>query len=329
MALFSDFTAADTTPLTGSGALAAANGLPLLQIVGTAGSVQVSSNRASPTLAEENVMVGQITPASPDYDAEVTVYVSTHGARKPGACVRVQPDGSRYALFYDHFGGPRVSFIRYNGAAATNINNFAQSWALGSSHTLRLDVSGSGSTVTVTPYIDGVAYAGVGDTEADRITATGRPGIMFLGGGGLANGEQIDDFSTSAYAGGPPSNTAPTVSIDTPDAGDLAAFGVGGATLQLTATVTDAEDDPLPAPTWSSSAPGVATISSSGLVTAVSRGAVTITAEVEDSEGVPGDPATLELSVGSWVTYTIVALVDDAPSDASNSREVFIPYTPA
>lgn len=78
-----------------------------------------------------------------------------------------------------------------------------------------------------------------------------------------------------------------------------------GATVQLTATTNDAAGNVLTGRpvTWSSGTPGVATVSSSGLVTAVAAGSATITAT---SEGKSGTAAVT-------VTVVPVATVSVAP----------------
>jgi hypothetical protein len=60
-----------------------------------------------------------------------------------------------------------------------------------------------------------------------------------------------------------------------------------GSTIQLTATPKDANGTPLPGRTitWSTSATGIATVSSSGVVTGVAPGSATITATSEGKSG--------------------------------------------
>lgn len=61
-----------------------------------------------------------------------------------------------------------------------------------------------------------------------------------------------------------------------------------GGTIQMTATPRNAAGVALngqPAPTWSSSAQSVATVNSSGLVTAVANGSATITATISQKSG--------------------------------------------
>jgi uncharacterized protein YjdB len=93
---------------------------------------------------------------------------------------------------------------------------------------------------------------------------------------------------------------------------------VTGATLQLTATPMDAAGNALSGRvvTWRSSAPSVATVSATGLVTAVAAGATTITATAGGTIGtalitvsvpvasVAVTPATANVNVGQTVQLT-------------------------
>jgi uncharacterized protein YjdB len=105
----------------------------------------------------------------------------------------------------------------------------------------------------------------------------------------------------------------------TPDAATLESLG---ETVQLTATASDAEGNTIADKvfTWESSDESVATVSDSGLVTAVANGTATITATVDGVSGsatitvaqvaatveVTPDTATLE-SIGETVQMTAVA----------------------
>lgn len=92
-----------------------------------------------------------------------------------------------------------------------------------------------------------------------------------------------------------------------------------GETQTLEATVTDANGDPLTGRpiSWSTNAPSVATVSSSGVVTAKAPGKATITASSEGKSGkstitvkevpvasVGMDPSTLRLQIGQSATIT-------------------------
>ena len=108
-----------------------------------------------------------------------------------------------------------------------------------------------------------------------------------------------------------------------------------GETLQLTATPQDAAGAPLAGGpvTWASSDRGVATVSSSGLVTGVATGSATITATVEGSTGtaaiavtvvpvasVPVWPATSSIPVG--LSLQLTATPTDSAGGALPERPV-------
>lgn len=93
-----------------------------------------------------------------------------------------------------------------------------------------------------------------------------------------------------------------------------------GSTQQLSASVSATNCTPTPTASWSSSAANVATVSTSGLVTAVGVGSATITATSSGANGsasitvTPPPIATLEISpvtsataVGQTVTLTAIA----------------------
>lgn len=82
---------------------------------------------------------------------------------------------------------------------------------------------------------------------------------------------------------GPPAGVTATVDVS-PGTTTLPSLG---ATQQLTATVRDGLGSTLSGKSvsWSSSAPGVASVTSSGLVTAVANGAASITASVDGKSG--------------------------------------------
>ncbi|HJS42319.1 MAG TPA: Ig-like domain-containing protein, partial [Gemmatimonadales bacterium] len=107
-----------------------------------------------------------------------------------------------------------------------------------------------------------------------------------------------------------------------------------GATLPLTATLQDANGDPLTGRvvTWTSSDPAIATVSTAGLVTGVAGGSVTITAESEGQSGtaavtvtipvasVTVAPATGSVNVGE--TLALTATPRDANGDPLTGRAV-------
>ncbi|HYW09622.1 MAG TPA: Ig-like domain-containing protein [Longimicrobium sp.] len=96
---------------------------------------------------------------------------------------------------------------------------------------------------------------------------------LFAGcGGGGAASTPVEPGSGGAQA------LVTRVTVDPP-----AASVAAGGTIQLTATPMDAAGAPVPgteAATWSSSAPGVARVSATGLVTAVAAGSASVTASI-------------------------------------------------
>jgi uncharacterized protein YjdB len=98
----------------------------------------------------------------------------------------------------------------------------------------------------------------------------------------------------------------------TPTSGSLAV----GTTLQLTADIRDAAGNPLSlTATWSSSAPGVATVSSTGLVTGVALGTATITAKVQALS------ATASITVVPPVSAITVDLGGNEPLEVGLTRQ--------
>lgn len=110
---------------------------------------------------------------------------------------------------------------------------------------------------------------------------------------------------------------------------------LAGGTQQLSASARDASGSVLTGRpvTWSSSAPGVATVSATGLVTAVSVGAATITATVEGQTGtaaitvtpipvasVAVSPATATITVG--IPQQLSAIARDAAGNILTGRPV-------
>ncbi len=94
-----------------------------------------------------------------------------------------------------------------------------------------------------------------------------------------------------------------------------------GLTLQLTAQVMDKKGKVMTGVpvSWSSSDNGLATVSSSGLVTAVGRGSVTITATAESANGsvnltISQDPASLVKVRGDFQEGIVGQALSEAPS---------------
>jgi uncharacterized protein YjdB len=140
-------------------------------------------------------------------------------------------------------------------------------------------------------------------TSSDSTIATvSQAGVVVGIAGGTAkitaSVDGVSDGVTVTVA--PPQVASVTVSLDNPTPNV-------GQTTQATATSKDAQGNVLigrPVSSWVSSNPSVATVSASGVVTAVSAGAATITATVD---GVVSSPATVTVR-GSSVSSVRVTL---------------------
>jgi uncharacterized protein YjdB len=131
--------------------------------------------------------------------------------------------------------------------------------------------------------------------------------------------------------------TAPPTPVASVTVSPATATVSAGATRQLTATTKDAAGNVLTGRTvtWASNAPGVATVSGTGLVTGVAAGTATITATSEGQSGtaaitvtatpapvasVTVSPATATVNVGATVQLT--ATTKDAAGNVLTGRTV-------
>jgi uncharacterized protein YjdB len=113
-------------------------------------------------------------------------------------------------------------------------------------------------------------------------------GIIRLLPGGVVTGDREGTARVRASAGGRSVDfevevriLAATVTVSPAQA----VMGIGG-TLPLVAQVFDASGEPMSRqPTWSSANTAVATVTATGVVTAIAAGTVTITATVDDAQG--------------------------------------------
>ncbi len=161
--------------------------------------------------------------------------------------------------------------------------------------------------------------------------ASGAPGVATVSGTGLVTGVAAGSATitaTSEGQSGTATVTVTTVPVASVTVSPATASIQVGQTVQLTATPRDASGNPLSgrAIAWASSAPGVATVSGTGLVTGVAAGSATITATSEGQSGtatvtvttvpvasVTVSPATASIQVGQTVQLTAT------PRDASGN----------
>jgi uncharacterized protein YjdB len=153
----------------------------------------------------------------------------------------------------------------------------------------------------------------------------------------LSNGLEVQVTDFAAQTAVP---VAPVVPVASVSLNKITSAILTGATEQLTATVlpADATDKSV---TWASDAPTIATVSATGLVTAVANGAANITVTTTDGAhtstcaytittavtGVTVAPKTVSLSLAGTTTQQLTPTV--APATASNTAVIYSSDTPA
>ena len=173
------------------------------------------------------------------------------------------PDGSKIVFVSDRDGNQEVYVMDADGSGVVRVTNDP----------------GVDNSATFSP--DGARLAFVSNRGGQTDVYT-----VNLGGSGLVrltNTAAVEAVWQWRSPSVPLPQSVATVQV-TPSSSTLASVG---QTVQLNATARDASGNTIAGKTftWSTSDPGVATVSSSGLVTAVAGGDATITAT---SDGVSG-----------------------------------------
>lgn len=194
--------------------------------------------------------------------------------------------------------------------------------------TVTVSLSTSSITVgqTATASANGFDQNGAAFGVGTVAWSTGSPSIASITNDGVVTGVSSGQVSIVATIGakiGQQSLTVTLVPVATLTMAPTAATVAVGGTQQLTATPRDASNIALTGRviTWSSSDPTRASVSSSGLVTGIATGVVTVTATSEGKTatatitvGVPSvstvtvAPSTGSLIVGGTLTLTASAL---------------------
>lgn len=318
MALITDFSGAAGTTLTGPGAgtnlVLAAGADAAGKLTGTGAAYLANTGTAA-----RQIYLSPETPASADYDAETTRVAPSFGFdTRHVVGVRYSTDGLNGYELEHNIDDAAVRLYRVvDGARSAVLLGFSGYW-----NTIRLAVSGTGATVTLTVHLDGVAQTPYSDTDSSRITATGRPGCGWVGAASATNtatgGINIDSFSSSAYSGAP-ANTAPAVTITSPTAAALAV--PAGTKLVVEGTAMDSESGSLSTSiVWSSSDTGDGNGgvlgTGAGLTldtTGWTPGGRTISAGVTDAGGLTAAPDTFSLTIGAGGSTLI--LEDDVQQE--------------
>jgi hypothetical protein len=160
---------------------------------------------------------------------------------------------------------------------------------------------------TVTPASGFTEIAEVSSGETSALQSEWAPNQSTIGAS-WGSSTKAGILAVEIRAG----NAGPVIPVATVDVSPASAIVAVGGTVQLAASPRDAGGEPLPGRTvtWATNAPGVASVSSTGLVTGVGAGGpATITAT---SEGVSG---TASVTVTS--TAEPVASVEVLPASAA------------
>lgn len=127
--------------------------------------------------------------SSTDHYAQMVLGV----AAQIGPCVRFAAGA---ATFYHarRAGSTSIGLLRFNAGSATTLGTLTVA-ALGIGDTLKLSVTGTGATVTLEAFINGVSAGTFGDTDANRITSGTRCGLRAAAAG--TGNSPMDDFQAA------------------------------------------------------------------------------------------------------------------------------------
>ena len=189
----------------------------------------------------------------------------------------------------------------------------------------RIDVDPSSHTLTsvgATKQLTVTVY----DANNDIITGaavtweSGDTNVATVNANGLVTAVADGSTNITATSGG--ESDSATITVDLPDGSieidpSSATLTAVADTVQLTATVYDANDDIVSGATvtWTSGTTSVATVSASGLVTAVARGSTTITAtsgSVSDEAAITVDLPAKRIDIDPDLSDAVVRGCDGA-----------------
>lgn len=153
------------------------------------------------------------SPAGSDYSVTVDVTEMSDAMYGAGPCARMDTVANTfyYARWYTVGATDVIQLYRFVAGAVTQLGSDVNAnFTTGTTRALKLEVTGTGATVTVNVYIDGSGTPSITypDTDATRITATGKAGFR-LGYGGSSTPSDttclhLDNFSADDVGGGGP-----------------------------------------------------------------------------------------------------------------------------
>lgn len=188
--------------------------------VPTINSNRVAGNNATTAYG---IWTADNTPPSADYFVEGVIHCNTLQGGSAGFAARMSGSATGYVVLYDVASTQWQLYRSVSGSFTAIGTNYTQSLSAATSYTVRIEVSGTGATVTITVYVDGVSRITYSDTNANRITAANKVGVWFNVTSGATQGLSIDsivgdDAAPAAATGtsltGPSSGTVSVASTN-------------------------------------------------------------------------------------------------------------------
>lgn len=174
--------------------------------VGTEGFVIVSSSDNLHPQGSFCVYYSSATPSSADYQvtADLTFVSASSQDQDAGLLVRQSASAVNTNYLLRRTGGAGTwDYYRLNSGSGSLLGSYTQTLSDATTYAMFLSAEGTGSTVTVTATIDGthLSNSPKDDKDANRITATGRPGL-WTGGGSGSQKNTLDNYSADDIAAG-------------------------------------------------------------------------------------------------------------------------------
>ncbi len=270
---------------------------------------------------------------------------STRGVRLSGDTVTIVPTyaatGGTITAAGLYTAGPTPGDFRIVASRPSGLTDTAVvTIALMPVTSVTVNPSAANVLVGGTSQLTATTKDGMGNVLTGRVVtwSSDAPGVATVSATGLVSGVAVGSATISATSEGQSGSAAISVAV-VPVASVVVSPAMAtlrvGTTAQLSATTKDATGNVLSGRsiTWSSDAPGVATVSVSGLVSAVSAGSATITAASEGQSGtssiavsvvpvtsVSVSPASASLRVGGSIQ--LAATTSDSANNLLSGRVV-------
>jgi hypothetical protein len=143
--------------------------------------------------------VSTYTPPSPDNEATITVTKGAiTGAPDVGVALRCITSLTNPRAYIGRYvEGSGFEFVREDGLSISVVISPMTAGTLANGDALRMTVSGTGASVVLTLYKNGISVATYTDTSANRIVTNGKVGIFLYNPGFASTGNfQITSITT-------------------------------------------------------------------------------------------------------------------------------------